>query len=83
MSEPLRFKLKLGPLLSPPPLPEACAFICEPEVVPAKLKVTGDEPIIWLKLWGTFVGVTVRSNCMEFPLCWTRQFMSAEIVPDN
>ena len=39
--DPLRFKLKLGLLLSEPVVPEACALICEPDVVPAKLKVTG------------------------------------------
>ncbi len=38
--DPLRFKLKVGLLLSEPALPEACALICEPDVVPAKLKVT-------------------------------------------
>ena len=44
--DPLRFKLKVGLLLSEPALPEACALICEPDVEPAKLKVTGELLLI-------------------------------------
>ena len=44
--DPLRFKLKVGLLLSEPALPEACALICEPDVVPAKLKVTWELLLI-------------------------------------
>ena len=44
--DPLRFKLKVRLLLSGPAVPEACALICAPEVVPAKLNVTGELLLI-------------------------------------
>ncbi len=41
---PLRLKLNVGPPLGPA-LPFAFALICVPEIVPAKLNVTGEVPI--------------------------------------
>ena len=80
VNEPLRLKWN-ETLESGPVLPAAFALICNPEVVPAKLKVTGELPIALLRLSGTVVGIIVRANCILFPFCCTTQLIVARMVP--